>query len=138
MAERMLAVLEASGTTRAMIVHGHDGLDELTTTTLTTIHELRDGRVFTRELDPLSLGLDRATMGDLQGGDVATNTAAARRVLDGELGPARDIVVLNAGAAFVVGGVADDLAEGIDAACASIDGGAAAAVLERVVEVSNR
>ena len=138
MAERMLAVLEASGTTRAMVVHGHDGLDELTTTTLTTIHELRDGRVFTRELDPTSLGLARAEPDDLRGGDVATNTEAARRILDGEPGPTRDIVVLNAAAGFVVGGVADDLAEGIEAARASIDGGAAAAVLDRVVEVSNR
>jgi anthranilate phosphoribosyltransferase len=138
MAERMLSVLEASGTTRAFVVHGHDGLDELTTTTISTVHELRDGRVFTRELDPSDLGLARATMDDLRGGDIATNVEAARRILDGEQGPKRDIVLLNAAAAFVVSGTVDELADGLEAARASIDGGAAGVVLDRAIEVSNR
>jgi anthranilate phosphoribosyltransferase len=138
MAERMLAVLETSGTTRAIVVHGHDGLDELTTTTISTVHELRDGRVFTRELDPLDMGLGRATMDELRGGDIATNVDATRRILDGEQGPKRDIVLLNAAAAFVVSGTVDELADGLEAARASIDGGAAGAVLDRAVEVSNR
>jgi anthranilate phosphoribosyltransferase len=138
MAERMLAVLEASGTVRAFVVHGHDGLDELTTTTISTVHELRDGRVYTTELDPTELGLERATLDDLRGGDVAANVDAARRILDGEQGPQRDVGLLNAAAAFVVSGTVDDLADGLDAARHSIDGGAAGAVLERVVEVSNR
>ena len=138
MAERMLAVLEASGTVRAIVVHGHDGLDEFTTTTISTVHELRDGRVYTREVDPTELGLARATLDDLRGGDIATNVASARRILAGEHGPQRDIVLLNAAAAFVVSGVVDVLSEGLDAARHSIDGGAAGAVLERVVEVSNR
>ena len=138
MAERMLAVLEASGTTRAMVVHGHDGLDELSTTTISTVHELRDGRVYTRELDPEDLGLARATMDELRGGDIAENVEAARRILDGEHGPKRDIVLLNAAAAFVVSGTVDEMADGLEAARHSIDGGAAGAVLERVIEVSNR
>jgi anthranilate phosphoribosyltransferase len=138
MAERMLAVLEGSGSRRAFVVHGHDGLDELTTTTISTVHELRDGRVYTSELDPAELGLTRATLEQLRGGDVATNVEAARRVLDGEPGPHRDIVLLNAAAGFVVSGLVDELVEGLEAARASIDGGAAGAVLERVVEISNR
>lgn len=138
MAERLLAVLEGSGSRRAFVVHGHDGLDELTTTTLSNVHELRDGRVYTRELDPGALGLARATMEDLRGGDVADNVEAARLVLDGEPGPKRDIVLLNAAAGFVVSGLVDQLEDGLEAARASIDGGAAGAVLERVIEISNR
>jgi anthranilate phosphoribosyltransferase len=138
MAERMLAVLEGSGSTRAFVVHGHDGLDELTTTTISTVHELRDGRVYTRELDPTQLGLGRAAPADLRGGDIATNVEAARRILAGDEGPKRDIVLLNAAAAFVVSGLVDELGDGLEAARASIDGGAAGAVLDRVVEVSNR
>jgi anthranilate phosphoribosyltransferase len=83
MAQRMLAVLEASGTVRAMVVHGHDGLDELSTTAPSTVHELRDGRVLTYEVDPADLGLARAEAADLQGGDVRTTADAARRILAG-------------------------------------------------------
>lgn len=138
MAERMLAVLQASGTVHAMVVHGHDGLDELSTTAATTVRELRDGEIVVTEVSAEALGLAPARLEDIQGADVQTNVDLARRVLDGEAGPHRDIVILNAAAGFVVGGVADDLGAGLDLARASIDDGSAAGVLATAIEVSNR
>jgi len=136
MAETMVGVLAANGSTRAMVVFGHDGLDELTTTTTSTVLDLRDGEVRRIEVDPATLGLGLATADQLRGADSATNADATRRVLDGEAGPHRDLVVLNAAAGMVVAGVAADLAGGLDAACASLDGGGAARALERLVAVS--
>jgi len=136
MAETMVGVLAANGSTRAMVVFGHDGLDELTTTTTSTVLDLRDGEVRRIEVDPAALGLGLATADQLRGADSATNADATRRVLDGEAGPHRDLVVLNAAAGMVVAGVAADLAGGLDAACASLDGGGAARALERLVAVS--
>jgi anthranilate phosphoribosyltransferase len=136
MAERMIGVLVANGAVRALVVHGHDGLDELTTTTTSTVHELRDGEVRTYEVDPGGLGLATASSADLKGADAATNAEVTRRVLDGEPGPHRDIVVLNAGAGLVAAGKADDLAAGVEAAAAAIDDGRAAAVLDRLLAVS--
>ena len=134
MAERMLGVLRASGTTRALVVHGADGLDELTTTTTSTVHELRDGEIGpATEVDPEALGIARAAPEDLRGGDAEANAASARRVLAGEPGPHRDIVVLNAAAGFVVADRAADLAEGVALARAAIDDGRAEAKLAEVV-----
>jgi len=134
-AERVLGVLGAVGSVHAMVVHGDDGLDELTTASTSTVHELKDGAVTTRAVDPTELGLARATADQLVGGNAAENAEAARRVLAGDPGPHRDIVVLNAAAGFVVAGRADDLAAGVTLAGAAIDDGRAAATLDRVVEL---
>jgi anthranilate phosphoribosyltransferase len=132
MAERMLGVLRASGTTRALVVYGSDGLDELTTTATSTVHELKDGEISVAQVDPVALGLDKADPDDLVGGSAAENAAAARRILAGDAGPHRDIVVLNAAAGFVVADRATDLAEGVALAQAAIDDGRAEAKLAEV------
>jgi anthranilate phosphoribosyltransferase len=136
MAERMLGVLAARGSEHVLLVHGHDGLDELTTTTTSTVHELEDGAVRTWVLDPADVGLPLAKPEDLRGGDPATNAAIARAVLGGERGPARDVVVLNAGAALVAAGTAVAVADGMAQAETSIDDGRAAAALDRLVAAS--
>jgi anthranilate phosphoribosyltransferase len=137
LAEKMLGVLQANGATRAMVVFGHDGLDELTTTTTSTVLELRDGDIRTYEVDPSALGLSTTSGDALLGGDAATNAELARRILDGEEGPHLEIVLLNAAAGIVTSGVADDLAEGLDRARASLAEGAAGEVLERLVAASS-
>lgn len=156
MADKMLGVLAANGSRRAMVVYGADGLDELSTTGPTTVVELLDAgdtpgsgegagdnvgevdpaRVRRWTVDAATLGLARVGIDDLRGADSATNAAIARRVLGGEKGPYRDIVVLNAGAALVVAGLADDLAAGVDRAAAAIDDGRARGVLDGLVRVS--
>jgi anthranilate phosphoribosyltransferase len=137
MAERMVGVLAARGSERVLVVHGDDGLDELTISTTSQVVELRKGDVRAYEVDPKDLGITPASIEALAGGDPATNAALARRVLDGEPGPHRDIVCLNAGAALVAAGLADDLASGIGSARSSIDEGGAAAALDRLVAISN-
>jgi anthranilate phosphoribosyltransferase len=138
MAEKMIGVLQANGAERALVVYGHDGLDELTVTTTSTVLELRDGNVRTYVVDPVALGIDVSEVGALKGGDASTNAASVRRVFDGEKGPHRDFALLNAAAGLVASGLVDDLADGLVAAAASIDDGRAAAVLTRLVEVSQR
>jgi len=137
MADKLIGVLRSQGAVRALVVYGHDGLDELSTITTSTVLELRDGDVRSYDVDPGALGLRPATLEDIQGGDPATNADLARRVLDGEPGARREFVLLNAAAGLVAAGVAEDLAEGLAAATASVDEGHAAAVLERLVTVSN-
>jgi anthranilate phosphoribosyltransferase len=137
MAERMVGVLDARGTERALVVHGDDGLDELTLSTTSQVVELRDGKIRSYEVDPAALGLAPAPREAVAGGDPGTNAELARKVLDGAPGPHRDIVSLNAAAGLVVAGLADDLTEGLHAARSAIDGGQAAAVLDRLVAVSN-
>jgi anthranilate phosphoribosyltransferase len=136
MAEKMLGVLEANGAVRAMVVCGRDGLDELSTVAPSTVHELRDGERRTYELDARELGLPRVRPEWLRGGAPAENADAARQVLAGEEGPHRDIVLLNAAAALVVAGRAGDLAEGLAVGRESLDSGAAATALDRLVSVS--
>ncbi len=121
---------------RAKVFRGEDGLDELTTTGLSTVFEVRDGDLRERTLDPTDLGLPKAAPADLVGGDVARNVEIARAVLSGDPGAHRDVVLLNAAAALEVAGLADSLPAGIEAAAASIDEGKAAAVLDRWVETS--
>jgi anthranilate phosphoribosyltransferase len=137
LADRMAQVLAANGAARAMVVHGDDGLDELTTTTTSTVLELRDGAVTTSTVDPTDLGLSLVGAEALRGGDASHNAALTRAVLAGTEGPHRDVVVLNAGAALVAAGLADTLPDGVDLARKSIDGGAAAGVVERLAEVSH-
>jgi len=138
MAEKLLGVLQAQGSERALVVYGHDGLDELSTVTTSTVLELRDGDVRSYDVDPAALGLNPATLGDIQGGDPPTNADLARRILDGEPGARREFVLLNAAAGLVAAGVADDLSEGLAAATASVDEGAAAGVLDGLVGESNK
>jgi anthranilate phosphoribosyltransferase len=136
MAERMLAVLAAHGAEHVLIVHGDDGLDELSTTSPSRLFELRAGTMASSSLDPTSLGLPRAQIDDIQGGGPAENATIARRVLGGERGPHRDIVALNASAALVVAGSTASLAEGLTIAGEVLDDGRAAATLDRLVAVS--
>ena len=136
MAETMIGVLQANGAERALVVYGHDGLDELTTTTTSTVLELRDGDIRTFAVEPAALGLAPADGATLRGGDSARNAELAHRVLGGERGPQRDVVLLNAAAGLVAAGVADDLPAGLEAAAASVDDGRAAQVLEALVAVS--
>jgi anthranilate phosphoribosyltransferase len=136
MAERMVRVLANNGSERALVVYGHDGLDELTTTTTSTVHELRDGEVRTYDVDPVALGIPLATLADLQGGDATVNAEISRAVLGGEPGPKADIVALNAAAGLVAAGLADTIADGLDQARAALADGRAAAALDAVVTES--
>jgi anthranilate phosphoribosyltransferase len=138
MAERMAGVLTARGSERALIVHGDDGLDELTTTTTSTIVEVVDGQVVRTTVDPRTLGLAIVSPDALRGGDAAGNAAVARSVLAGDEGPARDVVVLNAAAGLLAAGRVDDLASGVAVAKTAIDSGAASDALDRLVTVSNQ
>jgi len=134
-AERMLASLRIHGASKVWIVHGN-GLDELSTTGVSSVLSLEDGEVRSFEIDPLVLGLAPTISEQLVGGDRAHNADVVRRVLGGEHGPHRDIVLLNASAGLVVAGVAEHLAEGLVMATNSIDSGAAASTLQAFVEVS--
>lgn len=137
MARPMLDVLGARGAERVWVVHGDDGMDELTITTTSTVLELHDGEVSTWSLDPASLSIPRATRQQLAVTDPQASASAARRVLAGEPGPHRDIVVLNASAGLVVAGLAPSLEEAAVLARASLDSGGAAAALAKLVALSN-
>ena len=134
-ADRMLASLRLHGSVRAWVVHGN-GLDELTTTGQSTVLALDDDTVRQFSVDPVALGLAPAIMDELVGGMPDVNAACVHRVLEGAHGAHRNIVVLNAAAALVVADAADDLDTGLAMAAESIDSGAAAAALTRLVEVS--
>jgi anthranilate phosphoribosyltransferase len=135
--EMMAQVLRSLGCWACFVVHGADGLDELSTTGPNRVTRLRDGDVRTFSLDPVDLGLPRANLADLQGGDPQENAAITRAILDGELGPRRDVVLLNAAAALTAAGLADDLSVGLALAAQSIDSGAARAKLEELVAFGN-
>ncbi|HEX6399111.1 MAG TPA: anthranilate phosphoribosyltransferase, partial [Actinomycetota bacterium] len=137
--ERMLPLMAevlARRGTRAKLFRGEDGLDELTTTGPSLVLDVLEGEVHSGRLDPAEHGIARASRDDLLGGDAGDSARIAREVLDGHPGPARDVVLLNAGAALEVAGVAPDLDQAIALAAASIDDGRAAATLARWVEVS--
>ena len=136
MAEKMVGVLAANGAERALVFFGHDGLDELSTTTTSTVYELRDGSVRSYDVDPAALGIAPAEPDALRGADAATNAALVRSVLDGRLGAHRDFVLLNAAAGLVAAGLADELAEGLVQAAAAVDEGRAAAALDGLVGAS--
>jgi anthranilate phosphoribosyltransferase len=128
-ADRMIRVLEATGSTRSLVVHGDGGLDELTTTGPSRMLSLENGEITEIAVDPAALGLAPATVDDLAGGDAAANAEIANAIFAGEPGPKRDIVVLNAAAGLVASGLATDLADGITQSAAAIDDGRAAARL---------
>ena len=134
----MAEVLRNLGSERVWVVHGGDGTDELTTTGPSTVIELDAGAIRRFEVAPEDAGLARAAPEALKGGDAAANAAIVRAVLDGEPGPARDIVLLNSAAALIVAGRARDLRDGAAQAAAAIDDGGARAVLDRLVEISGR
>lgn len=135
--EPIAEVLANLGAVHAWVVHGSDGMDELTTTGASFAAELKDGAIRTFEITPESAGLPRATLASLKGGDAAVNAQALRDLLGGEPGPYRDIVVLNAGAGLLVGGKAADLNDGIARAQAAIDSGAATRALDKLVAATN-
>jgi anthranilate phosphoribosyltransferase len=132
--EVMAQVLKELGTVRAFVVHGEDGLDEISNTCESRVSELRHNEVRTYTVRPEDFGLARARMTDLQGGSAADNAEIIRRILKGERGAKRDIVLLNAGAAIAAGGKAEDIAAGMATAQHSIDSGAALDKLNRLVE----
>ena len=120
------------------VVHGRDGLDEITTTTTTHIGEVRDQSVRHYELDPAEFGIGRCAPEALRGADPEANAVILRRVLDGEPGPQRDVVLLNAAVAIVAGRGAADIPAGLEAAARSIDSGAARGKLQALVEQTNQ
>jgi anthranilate phosphoribosyltransferase len=130
-------VLGKLGSSRVWVVHGDDGMDELTTTASSQVAELRDGNVSTFSVTPEDAGLTRAAAAALKGGDPKENAAALRAVLDGEVSAYRDIVLLNAAAALVVAERAANLAEGVAQAMAAVDGGKAREVLAKLVDITN-
>ena len=135
--EALAGVLRELGSERALVVHGSDGLDEITLTGPTQVSDLRDGQVSTRQIHPGDFGLQTVSAEALKGGDADCNARILRGVLDGEEGPQRDVVLLNSAAAMVVGGLAEDITAGLEVARESIDSGKARQALDRLVEVSN-
>jgi len=135
--EPFARVLDALGSEHAWLVHGSDGLDEITVTGPSAVVELKNGRVARFEVSPEACGLSRHPSEALRGGNSADNAEALRALLGGARGAYRDIVLMNAGAGLVVGGKAATLPEAVALAAESLDGGAAARVLERLVAVSN-
>ena len=136
--EPIAHVLGGLGAERAWVVHGSDGLDEITTTGPSHVAELRNGRVTTFEIAPEQVGIARACPEDLRGADAETNAAALHALLDGIRGPYRDIVVLNSAAALVVAGQTADMKAGVARAAEAINSGAAKAVLAALVAITNR
>ena len=134
-AEPMIETLERLGLSDAWVVHG-DGMDELTTTGTSRVLALCEGAITEFSIDPADYGLAPATADDLRGGAPEENALAVRRVLAGEKGPHRDIVLLNAGAGLVVAGRVGDVGAGIEMATAAIDEGNAQASLDALIRVS--
>ena len=126
------------GSTRAWVVHGADGIDEMSTTGHTKVSECRDGAVSTFYVHPADFGLPKADPADLQGGNAAANAAILRGILAGEKGPRRNVVLLNAGASLFVGGKAASVRDGIDRAAQAIDSGAARATLDAMITASRQ
>lgn len=131
-------VLGLLGAERAWVVHGSDGLDELTVTGPSLVAEWHEGKVTRFEITPESAGLPRSPIEALKGGDAAYNAAALRRLLQGEQGAYRDVVLLNSGAALLVAGKAQNLNEGVALAGAALDSGRARDCLDRLVGITNQ
>ena len=126
------------GLRRGFVVHGADGLDEITTTGESTIAEVREGKVSVEALTPESVGLPRCKLSDLMGGDVPENVQIIRQILAGEQGPKREIVLMNSAAALVAAGRATDLREGVKLSAESIDSSSARNKLASLVEFTKR
>jgi len=136
--EKLAEALSMLGLHRALVVHGSDGLDEITITGPTRVGEVREGQVHTYEVTPEEFGLQRATLEDIAGGDAALNASLIRDVLAGKKSARRDVVLLNAAAALVAAGRADHLRDAVPLARRAIDSGAALQKLEALVAFSTR
>jgi anthranilate phosphoribosyltransferase len=133
----MAEVLGKLGSERAWVVHGSDGIDELTTTGPSSVAEWKDGKVTSFEVTPEEAGLPRATAADLKGGDPATNALAVNALLDGHPGAYRDVVLYNSAAALLIAGKAATLRAGVQLAAEAIDSGKARATLAKLVAITN-
>jgi anthranilate phosphoribosyltransferase len=136
--EPLARVLAELGTVRAFVVHGADGLDEISNTGESRVSEVREGMVRSYTVRPEDFGLGRAAIGELMGGDREENARIIRAILDGEIGPRRDIVLMNAAAALVAGGKARDFKDGVGLAAQAVDSGAARRTLEALIALSRR
>jgi anthranilate phosphoribosyltransferase len=134
--EKLAEALSMLGLRRALVVHGLDGLDEITITGVTRIAEAREGSMRSYEVEPEEFGMKRASLEHISGGNANENAGIIRRVLDGDKSPCRDVVLLNAAAALVAAGRAERLGGAIPIAEKSIDTGAAAAKLDALVRFS--
>ena len=135
--ETLAQVLKNLGCKRAFVVHGADGLDEITITGSTKVSELKDGEVKTYYIDPANFGIEKRSLKDLSGGDPTKNARITMDVLEGKEGAARDVVILNAAAALVAGDAASDIHQGIAKATKSIDSEAAKEKLSLLIKHSN-
>jgi anthranilate phosphoribosyltransferase len=135
--EPVAAALLANRAISAWVVHGHDGLDEVSTSGPTFVAQIKDGNLTSFEVTPEQAGLPRATLADIKGADPVYNAAALRALLDGAKTPYRDIVLLNAAAAFIVADRATDLKAGVTLAEVEIDSGRAKETLDKLIKVSN-
>jgi anthranilate phosphoribosyltransferase len=137
--ETIAEALAALGCERALVVNSDDGVDEISISDRTRVIEVAEGRTDEWFVEPGELGIERAPLAAIAGGEPAENAEVVRSVLAGKAGPARDVVVLNAGAAILVGGGhAEDLPAGVARAAETIDSGAAADVLDRLVDLTGR
>ncbi|MBI4380626.1 MAG: anthranilate phosphoribosyltransferase [candidate division NC10 bacterium] len=136
--EVLARVLNELGSRRAFVVHGLDGLDEISASGESQVSEVRGGHVHTYRVSPEDFGARRSRLSDLQGGNAAENAQIIRSLLGGEEGPKRDVVLMNASLAIAAGGKANDFHEGVKIAAQSIDSGAAMEKLRRLVEFSRR
>lgn len=137
--ETFAEVLKKLGSRRVLVVHGHDGMDEITLTTATRCSELKDGRIKTYDIDPSAYFEDPCTAEDLEGGTPADNAVITRSILQGTLkGPKRDIVLINSAASLLAANLVADLAEGIRKSAESIDSGAALDKLDRLIAFSKQ
>jgi anthranilate phosphoribosyltransferase len=136
--EKVAEALSMLGAHRALVVHGLDGLDEITITAPTRVAEVREGSVRTYEVTPEEFGMKRARLEDISGGDATANAAIIREILAGNKSPRRDVVLLNAAAALVAGSKAEHLGEALPLAAQSIDSGSAIAKLEALVRFTRK
>jgi anthranilate phosphoribosyltransferase len=134
--EPMAGVLSNLGAVRAMVVHSLDGMDEISLCDETVVGQVRDGQVSLERIAPEEAGMERADVEELAVGSLEESAAAVRAILAGEPGPRRDMVLVNAGAAIHVGGKAETLRAGAEAAAESIDSGRAKEALERLAAIS--
>lgn len=136
--EKLAQALRELGLQRALVVHGGDGLDEITITGPSKVAELRDGRIRTYEVTPEQFGLQRATLREIAGGDAVENAAIIRAILDGERSCRRDVVLLNAAAAVVAAGLVDCMGDAVPVAAYAIDSGHARQRLQLLIDFTNQ
>jgi anthranilate phosphoribosyltransferase len=136
--EKLAEALLQLGLKRALVVHGNDGLDEITISGPTKVAEVRNGKVRVYEIAPEEFGLQRAALSSLEGGDAQVNAEIIRKILEGERSPRRDVVLLNAAAALVAAGQSDSIATAIPLAAYAIDSGQAKSRLQLLVEFTNQ